>query len=199
MVEITRPFYLGVHEVTQAQYEAVIGRNPSGFKGAAHPVEQVNWDDAVAFCGRLSELPAEKAAGRLYRLPTEAEWEYACRAGSTTTYSFGDETARLAEFGWYSNNSGSAKLHPVGEKKPNAWGLYDMHGNVWEWCHDWYGPYPVGDVADPTGPESGSVRVDRGGSWHYIARFCRSASRYRFAPGSRTSVLGFRVLCSSSK
>ncbi len=198
-VTISRPFYLGVYEVTQAEYKSVTGRNPSAHKGPTNPVEQVNWDEANEFCRKLSELPAEKAAGHRYRLPTEAEWEYACRAGTTTAYGFGNDKVLLHEFGWFSGNSGVTRLHPVGRKKPNAWGLYDMHGNVWEWCHDWYGPFTNDHVVDPTGPTSGDVRVDRGGSWHYIGRFCRSASRYRFTPAQRISVLGFRVLRTPGK
>ena len=194
-VTISRSFYLGVYEVTQSEYKSVIGTNPSAHKRPTNPVEQVNWKDAVEFCRTLSELPAEKAAGNRYRLPTEAEWEYACRAGTTTAFSFGDDKTLLHQFGWFGGNSGLTRLHPVGMKKPNPWGLYDMHGNVWEWCHDWYAAYPTADVIDPAGPTSGDVRIDRGGSWHYLGRFCRSASRFRFAPAQRTSVLGFRVLC----
>ena len=137
-VTLTQPFYLGVYEVTQEQYERVMGKNPSNFKGPQNPVEKVSWDDAVEFCRKLSELPEEKAAGRIYRLPTEAEWEYACRAGTTTKYSFGDSESELGEYGWFDKNS-DRKTHPVGQKQPNKWGLYDMHGNVWEWCSDWYG------------------------------------------------------------
>jgi formylglycine-generating enzyme required for sulfatase activity len=134
---------MGVHEVTQAQYEQVMGVNPSQFKGANNPVETVRWEDAVGFCRNLSELPAEKAAGRVYRLPTEAEWEYACRAGTTTNYSFGYNDSDLGLYAWYAVNSGG-RTHPVGGKKPNSWGLYDMHGNVWEWCQDRFAPYPSG-------------------------------------------------------
>jgi len=118
----------------------------------------VSWEDAVEFCRKLSELPAERAAGFAYRLPTEAEWEYACRAGTTTAYSFGDDSAELGEYAWYAENSGG-RTQPVGQKKPNPWGLYDMHGNVWEWCQDWHAAYPTGSVTDPTGPSSGSFRV----------------------------------------
>lgn len=134
----------------------------------------------------------------MYRLPTEAEWEYACRAGATTDYSFGNSDAELGDYGWYDENSGG-KTHPVGKKKPNAWGLYDMHGNVWEWCQDWHGDYPSGSVTDPTGPVSGSRRVYRGGSWLNVAWFCRSADRDGDAPANRSHYLGFRVLRSSIK
>jgi formylglycine-generating enzyme required for sulfatase activity len=181
--------------VTQAQWEAVIRNNPSGFKGADLPVEQVSWDDAMAFCRRLTER--ERAAGRLpdgyvYTLPTEAQWEYACRAGTTGPYA-GD--GNLDDMGWYSQNSGNT-THPVGQKRPNAWGLYDMHGNVWEWCRDWYGNYPGGLVRDPTGPASGSYRVNRGGCWNYPATECHSASRYFLGPGDRLYFFGFRLALS---
>ena len=189
---------MGVHEITQAQYEQVMGVNPSRFKGADNPVENVSWDDAVEFCRRLSELPAEKEAGNVYRLPTEAEWEYACRAGTTTMYSFGDDESKLGDCDWFSENSGT-KTHPVGGKKPNAWGLYDMHGNVWEWCQDLYGDYPSGPVTDPTGPATGSDRVYRGGSWYGTAVYCRSANRHWYLPSYRSINLGFRVVRSSGK
>ena len=137
-VRISKPFYLGVTEVTQEQYERVMGENPSRFKGdPQRPVEKVSWEDAVAFCRKLSEKE-----GRTYRLPTEAEWEYACRAGSQTKWSFGDDDSALKEYAWYLDNADST-THPVAQKKPNAWGLYDMHGNVWEWCQDWYGDVPT--------------------------------------------------------
>ena len=197
-VSITKPFYLGVTEVTQEQYQKVMGTNPSYFKGPQNPVETVSWADAVEFCGKLSALPAEKTAGHVYRLPTEAEWEYACRSGTTTAYGFGDDASRLGDYGWFRSNSDS-KTHPVGEKKPNAWGLYDMHGSVWEWCQDRYGEYPSGSATDPTGATSGSDRVLRGGSWNYYARYCRSAYRDRITPEYRDYYLGFRVLRSSIK
>jgi formylglycine-generating enzyme required for sulfatase activity len=197
-VTLTKPFYLGVYEVTQEQYERVMGTNPSDFNGAKNPVEQVSWEDAVEFCRKLSALPEEKAAGHVYRLPTEAEWEYACRAGTTTKYSFGDDESQLGAYAWFRENSGD-RTHPVGQKKPNAWGLYDMHGNVWEWCQDWYGDLPAGAVTDPTGPSTGSLRVLRGGSWNDFAGRCRSASRRRSSPSYRFSHLGFRLARSSVK
>jgi len=197
-VSIAKPFYLGETEVTQEQYQKVMGKNPSEFKGPQNPVEKVSWADAVEFCGKLSAMPAEKTAGHVYRLPTEAEWEYACRSGTTTAYGFGDDASRLGDYGWFRSNS-SRSTHPVGEKKPNAWGLYDMHGNVWEWCQDWYGYYPSGAATDPTGATSGSIRVYRGGSWFYFARDCRSANRRGHAPGIRPIGLGFRVFRSSIK
>jgi eukaryotic-like serine/threonine-protein kinase len=191
LVRITKAYYLGVTEVTQTQYERVMGTNPSKFKGAQLPVEMVPWEDAVEFCRKLSEKE-----GRTYRLPTEAEWEHACRAGSQTKWSFGDEESRLGEYAWYDSNS-YRTTHPVGEKKPNAWGLYDMHGNVWEWCSDWKGEYASIAVDDPTGATAGSLRVFRGGSWYSSAGGCRSAFRLWHTSGSRYYYLGFRVASSS--
>jgi formylglycine-generating enzyme required for sulfatase activity len=146
-------------------------------------VETVSWSDSQSFVAKLNE----KVPGTTFALPTEAQWEYACRAGSTT------DPANLDEVAWYDDNSGS-KTHPVGEKKANAWGVYDMLGNVWEWCADWYGDYPKGDVTDPTGPTSGSVRVLRGGSWFYNAAYSRSAHRDSCDPAARGRSYGFRVV-----
>ena len=205
-VTISKGYYLGVCEVTQAQYEKVIGKNPSSFpvakvgnENADLPVENVSWDDAVEFCKKLSDLPEEKKAGRVYRLPTEAQWEYGCRAGSKTAYAFDDEEGLLPEYGWFKRNS-SDRTHTVGLLEPNAWGLYDMHGNVWEFCSDRYGDYPKGAVSDPSGPsgpKEGSGRVFRGGSWGLGAARCRSAFRDWDAPSIRGSFLGFRVALSS--
>lgn len=204
-VTISKDYYLGVYEVTQAQYEKVIGKNPSHLQGAIVgnenadlPVERVSWKDAVEFCEKLSDLSEEKKAGRVYRLPTEAEWENACRAGSKTAYSFDDDEGSLPEYGWFNRNS-SRRTHTVGLLQQNAWGLYDMHGNVWEWCSDWYVEYTKGPVSDPTGPKQGSHRVFRGGSWGYDAAFCRSALRYPLTPGVRLNHLGFRVALSPSE
>jgi hypothetical protein len=177
-------FSIGVYEVTQQQYEAVMGSNPSKFRGANNPVENVSWDDAVAYCAKLSSLRAEVAAGRVYRLPTAAESEYACRAGTTTEYSFGDDQQDLGKYAWFDTNSG-ATTHVVGEKLPNGWGLYDMHGNVSEWCSDGEGSYRV-------------YRVYRGGSWYFSAGCCRSAFRSSHVPSFRDSDLGFRLALSSS-
>jgi len=186
-VVITKPFYMGVTEVTQAQYEAVMGTNPSKFKGPTNPVDSVTWDEAVEFCRRLSEK-----TGKTVRLPTEAEWEYACRAGTKTRFSFGDSDSVLGDYAWYKSNSGG-KTNPVGQKKPNPWGLYDMHGNVWEWCADWYGDYPKGAVTDPQGPAAGTSRVLRGGSLLYDPKYFRSASRIRLTPpDTRAHDCGFR-------
>ena len=199
-VRITRPFYLGVCPVTQAEYERVMGVNPSNFKyaGPTAPVEKVSWEDAQEFCRRLSELSAELEAGRVYRLPTEAEWEYACRAGSQTVYSFGGSAASLGDYAWYKGNSNNT-THAVGQKRANAWGLYDMHGNVWEWCSDWYnrGYYANSPVDDPSRPTAGSRRVGRGGGWLSDAGLCRSAARLGDTPGFRIFYLGFRLAFSS--
>jgi formylglycine-generating enzyme required for sulfatase activity len=206
-VRITKPFYLGMFEVTQAEYEKVMGKNPSKFsktgffadilKGmdtSSFPVETVSWDDAVEFCKRLSAKE-----GQTYRLPTEAEWEHACRAGSPTRYCFGDDGSRLVEYAWFKANS-DEHTHPVGQKKPNAWGLHDMHGNVWEWCNDWYGEdyHAKSPKDDPPGPATGSTRVFRGGSWYNAAGRCQSKDRFVNYPTNRTSVLGFRVARSPS-
>lgn len=182
-VTISQQFYLGKYEVTQAQWEAVMGSNPSGFKGATLPVEQVSWEDCQEFIEKLNS----KGIGT-FRLPTEAEWEYACRAGTT-----GDHAGNLDEMAWYKMNSDD-KTHLVGTKKANPWGLYDMHGNVWEWCQDRYGDYPTGAVQDPAGAAGGSFRVFRGGSWNSRAYNCRSANRNRYSPSYRSDGLGFRLV-----
>ena len=191
-VTLTRNFYLGATDVTQGQYAAVMGINPSDFKNAGKdaPVEQVLWDDAMAFCQKLTAR--EQAAGRLpagfvFTLPTEAQWEYACRAGTTGPYA-----GEPAATSWYDKNSGGT-THLAGAKQPNAWGLYDMTGNVYQWCADWYAKrLPGGDVTDPTGPVTGSVHVLRGGGWYYDKTYCRSAYR-DYDPGYRANFIGFRV------
>jgi formylglycine-generating enzyme required for sulfatase activity len=200
-VEITRPFYLGAFEVTQEQYETVMKKNPSRFTrknggGPDHPVDNVSWENAVAFCNALSGLEEERKAGRVYRLPTEAEWEYACRAGTTTAYCFGDDPGKLGEYAWYSANA-DGRTHEVGTKKPNAWGLYDMHGNAWEWCADWHDAdyYRTGPRQDPAGPDKGARRVLRGGSYSNGADLCRSASREKRTPTEASDTFGFRVAC----
>jgi len=188
-VAISKPFYMGVTEVTQAQYEAVMGTNPSHFKGATNPVEMVFWNDAAEFCKKLSEKTRQT-----FRLPTEAEWEYACRAGTQTAFSFGDDPSALGDYAWWGRNSAKT-THPVGQKKPNAWGLYDMHGNVWEWCADWHGAYPKDPVTDPSGPATGRYRVLRGGSWSYVDADCfrcRFRLYYDLAPSLRNFNYGFR-------
>ncbi len=191
-VRITKPFYLGKYQVTQEQWETVMGNNPSFFKGPKNPVERVSWGDCQQFLGKLNAKSV--AGGGKFQLPNEAQREYACRAGSKTRYCFGDDESKLGEYAWYAANSGT-KTHPVGEKKPNAWGLYDMHGDVWEWCQDWYEPryYKESPVDDPTGATTGSARVCRGGSWYYPAGGCRSAGRFHVEPGLRPYILGLRV------
>ncbi|MGB0600163.1 MAG: SUMF1/EgtB/PvdO family nonheme iron enzyme [Rubripirellula sp.] len=191
-VTLTKPYLLGMHEVTQADYQTVMGANPSKFKGLRSPVEMVTWEDANEFCQRLSLFPREKRAGRVYRLPTEAEWEFAFRAGTTTTYSFGDNDSLLSRYAWYRANGGGT-THPVGSKLANPFGLHDMHGNIWEWCNDWFGRYSTVSVTDPKGPQSGVSRVLRGGSFGDYAVECRSASRARDL--ANPSNYGFRVAC----
>ena len=194
-MRITKPYWLGATDVTQEEYQRVMGCNPSKFQGdPKRPVEQVSWDEAVEFCRRLSELPAEKAAKRRYALPTEAQWEFACRAGTTTRWYFGDDEARLVDVAWLTTNAGG-HTQPVGQKQANVWGLYDTHGNVKQWCQDWYdgGYYARSPVDDPRGPVTGSVRVIRGGCWRSPARFCRSAVRDGHEPGIRHVNLGLRV------
>jgi formylglycine-generating enzyme required for sulfatase activity len=173
-VALTEAYWLGATDVTQAQYESLMGNNPSSFKGPDLPVETVTWFEAIEFCQKLTKR--EQAEGRLpkgyaYSLPTEAQWEYACRAGTTGAW-----YGKLDGIAWFSANS-DGTTHPVGEKKPNAWGLYDMVGNVSQWCLDWLGRYPGGNAIDPPGPSSGSVHVKRGGSWGEDAYYCRSAFR----------------------
>jgi len=183
-VTISSPFYLQKTEVTQGLWVAVMGSNPSNFQnGNDHPVESVSWYDVQEF---LEELNA-RDPGKNYRLPTEAEWEYACRAGTS-----GARYGELEAIAWYSDNSGD-QPRPVGKKQPNAWGLYDMLGNVWEWCQDWYGSYSSSPVTDPTGPSSGSLRVLRGGGWIYRAPFCRSARRVDGPPNFPVDYIGFRL------
>ncbi len=197
-VTLTKSFWLGKTEVTQGQWRQVMGTEP--WKGKDYvqadkdcPATYVSWDDATTFCQNLTEI--ERKAGKLkadeeYRLATEAEWEYACRAGTTTAFSFGDDEKQLGNFGWFAGNTaGEQYAHAVGMKKPNPWGLHDMHGNVWEWCSDWYGNALPGGT-DPVGPGKGSDRVLRGGGWRGIPGRCRSASR--------NYALGFRVARSQS-
>jgi uncharacterized protein (TIGR02996 family) len=206
-VTLTQSFYLGVYPVTQRQYEAIMGANPSDFHGGHnggpdHPVDTVSWHDAVEFCRRLSDRASEREAGRVYRLPTEAEWEHACRAGTTSPYSFGDVcSGREANCDGHYPYNGAGKgpflqrTTRVGTFEPNAWGLFDMHGNVWEWCADWYDrdSYRRGPTTDPTGPTDGEERVLRGGSWFFRAQRCRSAARLGVSPDGRYHIDGFRV------
>jgi len=188
-VRITRPFYMGKYEVTQAQYETLMRRNPSNFLGSSNPVEQVNWHDAVAFCDKLAER-----CGVDVRLPLEAEWEYCCRAGTTARFCYGDYPSdkTLGEFAWFDGNSWG-KTHPVGQKKPNCWDLRDVHGNVWEWCFDGKRTYTTSAQTDPRGSEAGA-RVLRGGSWNNRGEYLRSAHRREVATSIRTRLTGFRVV-----
>jgi len=200
-VTISHGFWMGKFEVTQREYLAIIGSNPSGFPGdLSRPVETVSWLDATNYCARLTEQ--ELAAGRIppgshYRLPTEAEWEYAARAGTSTRFSFGDDATGLTSNAWYSGNS-APTTHPVGQKAPNQWGLYDMAGNVLEWCLDWYGPYPGGFENDPQGPASNAIgfKVMRGGAWDGFESDCRSARRQveGASPFIHDFILGFRIV-----
>jgi len=207
-VTISKPFYMGVFEVTQEQYEQVMGVNPSSFKGAKNPVENVSWDDAVEFCQKLSAR-----TGKRVMLPTEAQWEYACRAGTTTAFHTGDVLkpgqanavfAQISKPGvwdaimaWVGESSAqkTTQTRPAGSFPPNGFGLYGMHGNVWEWCSDWYDGdyYANSPKTDPQGPEGGSYRVLRGGCWDSSPAVCRSAYRLWSSPDSRYFVIGFRV------
>jgi formylglycine-generating enzyme required for sulfatase activity len=187
-VRITRAFEMQRTEVTQGQWEAVMGSNPAFFKdcGPTCPVENVSWDDAQAFVTKLNA----RTDGYQYRLPTEAEWEYAARAGTTGDYG---GTGKLDEMGWYVGNAGK-RTHPVAQKQPNAWGLYDMHGNVAEWVTDWDGPYSTGAASDPTGPAGGQTRGCRGGHANRDARAARSAPRSAYPPGYTNDYWGFRLV-----
>lgn len=188
-VTITKPFYLGKYEVTQEQWRAVMGDNPSRSKGPHKPVENVSWNDCQAFLKKLSE----KMPGRTFRLPTEAQWEHACRAGTTTEFFFGNNPAGMFDYAWWADTT--SETHPVGEKKPNPWGLFDMYGNVWEWCSDWWAEYTADEAVDPSGPASGSDRALRGGAWSSPVEICRSASRIiYFPPEYHHRIIGCRIV-----
>jgi formylglycine-generating enzyme required for sulfatase activity len=199
-VALSQGFWMMETEVTQELYQAVTGTNPSGFKGQGSlPVEQVSWDDAMAFTRRLNEK-IRITTGARFALPTEAQWEYACRAGTTTATAFGDSLSSAQAnfdgsfpYGTAVRGPYVQKTTPVRSYQPNAWGLYDMHGNVWEWCADWYDKKLAGGT-DPTGPTVADSRVYRGGSWNYCGPDCRSAYRYKFTPGARNDCLGFRLV-----
>ena len=184
-VELTKGFWLGKYEVTQAQWNSVMHNNNSRFKNPNHPVENISWHDCETFVRRV------RAAIAGVRLPTEAEWEYACRAGSDAPVS---GSGQIADMAWYDMNSDN-QTHEVGKNKPNAWGFYDMHGNVLEWCADWFS-IPSGDAVDPKGPPSGSFKVLRGGCWFFYDSDCRSAYRLRREPRLRNCIFGFRIACS---
>jgi formylglycine-generating enzyme required for sulfatase activity len=206
-VTISKPFYIGRYEVTQEQWKVVMGSNPYtldrsnpfyGLPGMAeritrpdHPAT-VSWNDAQAFISRLNE----REGGNRYRLPSEAQWEYAARAGTTTAYSFGDNKTDLERHAWFGEDFNSGGTHPVGQKLPNAWGLHDVHGNAWEWVQDWFDPgyYARSPATEPTGPAQGAKRVVRGGSWHTTATSWRTAFRRDYEPDYRGISIGFRVL-----
>jgi tetratricopeptide (TPR) repeat protein len=193
-VTLSRPYLIGATEVTNGQWKRVMGDTTSYWKEDNLPVNGCRWEEASEFCRKLSALPEERAANRRYRLPTEAEWEYACRAGTTTRFSFGDDEAELVDYAWCEANS-AKQVHPVRQKKPNSWGLYDMHGNVWEWCSDWHADHPSRDETNPTGPATGYMRVFRGGCWIYGAGSCPSSHRPGLDPSpSHYGRLGFRVV-----
>jgi formylglycine-generating enzyme required for sulfatase activity len=192
-VMISKPFYMGKYEVTQGQWEAVMGANPSRFKGTRRPVEYVSWKDIQTFIEKLNQQERQ-SNGVLCHLPTEAQWEYAARAGSTTAYHFGDDPADLYHYDWYAGNAGGT-THPVGRRKPNAWGLYDMYGNVSEWVQDGRRNYKQDAVTDPQGQTfADAERVIRGGNWLSQARVARSASRKWFHPSLSLVGVGFRCL-----
>jgi sulfatase modifying factor 1 len=210
VVVLTQAYYLGQHEVTQAEWQAVMGTAPweaeaEVKRGPRYPASNLSWEDARAFCEKATLrdrqrglLPKEWG----YRLPTEAEWEYACRAGSRTAYGFGDDPEGLKDVAWYLGNSskgGTAQARPVGTKAPNAWGFHDMHGNLCEWCQDWHGSYPKGPVSDPTGVEKGQLQVLRGGCYRYPAAACRSADRDGNRPGVRYHLIGFRLAAARAR
>ncbi len=187
-----QPFYVAKYPITQAQYQAIMGKNSSHFKVKNNPVECVSWNDAQEFCQRLSQ-----ETGKKYQLPSEAQWEYGCRAGSTTAYYFGDNESQLGKYAWYRDNSGG-KTHPVGQKKPNQWGLYDMHGNVWEWCEDnWHSNYEGAPTDDSAWiRKTSNIFVVRGGSWNDNPYNCRSAYRsYDDRRSDDNYNVGFRVVC----
>ncbi len=190
-VTISKPFYLGIYEVTQEQWYAVMGNNPAKFLGRHNPVEQVSWDEVQVFIRKLNQ----KEGTTRYRLPTEAEWELAAGGGTGTRYFFGGSEGALGQYAWYRDNSGG-NTHSVGQKKPNRYGLYDIYGNVWEWVQDWYGEYPKRAATDPKGPTSGSSRVVRGGGWGDYAENCRSGYRGDDSPGYRLGGVGFRLALS---
>jgi formylglycine-generating enzyme required for sulfatase activity len=207
-VTLTQPFYLGKYEVTQAQYQTLAGTNPNWFSAQGHgrvqvagvdtrrfPVEMVSWDEAS---GYADSLTGRCASGLKYRLPAEAEWEYACRGGRPPSQPFGVGNGQTLFPSDANFNDHLGATCPVGSYRPNDLGLFDMHGNVWEWCADWYGPYPPGAITNPSGPSGGSSRVVRGGSWHVPARHCRAAFRAMHRPRHQSNVLGFRLARSVS-
>ena len=191
LVKFSQAFFIGKYEVTQAQWSAIMDNNPSEFKDDTRPVERVSWKDVQAFILKLNT----KEETNTYRLPTEAEWEYTARAGSESSYTFGSDTSILSQYAWYRNNSGG-ETHPVGQLNPNAWGLYDMHGNVHEWCQDWFDRkyYSQSPSNTPSGPSTGLAKVLRGGDWGSEDWYCRCASRSLSLPDRCSNRLGFRLI-----
>jgi len=196
-VTLSRGYWIGKYEVTQGEFLALLGRNPSHFVGDTNrPVEKTSFLDATQYCSALTKREAEAGrlpAGYAYRLPTEAEWEYACRAGSTNLYSFGSDPKLSDAFAWTGENS-EGTSHPVGLKQPNAWGLHDMHGNVWELCADWFEPYPAMAVTDPVGPSNGKFKVFKGGGWNQEIEYARAVNRFMIPPSNGIHFVGFRVV-----
>lgn len=186
-VTITRAFYIGKYEVTRAQWKAIMGSKSDGGEGDNLPVNQLTWGKAVEFCQKLSEK-----TGDIYRLPTEAEWLYACQAGATTIFYWGDGEDEAPEYAWFGDTWGEVK--PVGQKLPNAWGLFDMCGNVSEWCSDFHANFPVGSAEDPQGPTSGHFRLVRGGNYSEFVRGLKSSYRYKSLPEDSSVGIGFRVV-----
>ena len=195
-VTIARDFWIGKYEVTQGEFLAVLRRNPSHFTGnPLRPVEKITFFDASNYCATITQREQKAghlAAGYEYRLPTEAEWEYACRAGSTNLFAFGDDASIAEQFAWTAENC-DAGTHPVGLKRPNAWGLYDVHGNVWEWCSDWFEPYPAAPLLDPVGPASSKYKVFKGGGWNQDVEYARASSRFMMSPSNGIHFVGFRL------
>ena len=204
---VLSPFYMDKNLVTQEQYEKVMGENPSRWKGGTNPVEQMRWSDAARYCNARSRSEGLEPCYNLntwqcnfeangYRLPTEAEWEYACRAGTQTAYSFGNDPSKLKDYAWFDENAGG-KPHPVGQKPANPWGLYDMHGNVWQWCNDFYKVdyYQESPKEDPRGPTTGDTKVVRGGAWKFSAECCRCGYRYNEDPGYADVCFGYDIYC----
>ena len=196
-VTLTRGFWLGAYPVSQIEYENLMGHNPSRLKGHPNaPVTDVSWDESLGYCKRLTELVGGSGwlpEGYEFCLPTEAQWEYACRAGSRTPYFFGDRESDLHRYAWYNEDRRNGTTKPVGQKEPNAWGLHDMYGLVWEWCHDWCARYAGGSAVDPQGPSGGTHRVVRGAAWCSYAQYCRSACRSGQEPSYSDELLGFRL------
>lgn len=192
-VTISKPYYMGTYPVTQEQYERVMEQSPSFFEGRTNPVETVSWMEAKDFVKKLSQMTGKKVS-----LPTEAQWEHACRAGSKAPFYFGADDRAMGDYAWYRRLAGEdlPGTQSVGQKKPNAWGLYDMHGNVSQYCADWYAEYAEGPATDPTGPVSGRFRVMRGGNWNFYSEQCRSGARYAVALFHRDPGTGFRIAVS---